>query len=342
MYKFDRTRKTKMKTFLVTTILAVACLVTAEANTYTVTDLGDLAYGSSQATGINQFGDVVGVVYNVNDANGLSHAFVCIHGTRARDIGKPGVESWAYGINNNREVVGANLVGVTWHNGIAINNLGAVTGDINVSPIVRVGDQFVSTHAFLYRNGVTIDLGPNTRHGVAINNAGQVVGDSAPFQAFVYTNGRVEVISGVAGEFYPIAINDHGQIAANTIPPDPNGQAFLYANGILKSLGSPVLYPLTPQREQSEKPHAEGINNSGEIVGRFTVPFLSGEVPGGAVYYGPEAFIYVPGVGSKPITVTKWVIVDAAAINDGGQIAATGYRVGGPVTNHALLLTPVK
>ncbi len=125
---------------------------------FTIKDLGTLPGGdSSQATGINDRGQVVG--YS-STASGSTHAFLFEHGVMT-DLGTlpGGNSSQATGINDRGQVVG-------------------YSSTASGSP-----------HAFLFEHGVMTDLGtlPGGTFSFAfgINNRGQVVGYSdGPVGAF--------------------------------------------------------------------------------------------------------------------------------------------------------------
>jgi probable HAF family extracellular repeat protein len=133
-------------------------------------DLGSLAAnGSSEADGINNFGEIVGWSNVVTSAgNVVQHAFL-VSGGKMMDLGTLGSNySAATGINNLHQVVG----GSDLANG--------------------------SIHAFLYAGGVMKDLGtlggPQS-DAYAINDVGQVVGwaqtASDATHAFLYSGGRM-------------------------------------------------------------------------------------------------------------------------------------------------------
>src|SRR5215208_6678300 len=119
------------------------------------------------------------------------------------------------------------------------------------------------------------------------------------------------------------AINDSGEVVGSSyLAGDQNNHAFLYKEGKMTDL-------LTLGGTSSE---AKGINKSGQVVGWSENS--SGE---------RRAFLYDSTNGMKDLNDlipadSGWTIHEARAINNNGQIAATGYKEG--VGQHALLLTP--
>jgi len=119
------------------------------------------------------------------------------------------------------------------------------------------------------------------------------------------------------------AINDSGQVVGYSyLAGDQNYHAFLYKDGKmtdLRTLGGTSSV-------------AKGINKSGQVVGWSDNS--SGE---------RHAFLYDSTNGMKDLNSlipadSGWTIHEARAINNYGQIAATGYKEG--VGQHALLLSP--
>src|SRR5215218_6346129 len=119
------------------------------------------------------------------------------------------------------------------------------------------------------------------------------------------------------------AINDSGQVVGYSyLAGDQNNHAFLYKDAKMTDLG-------TLGGTSSE---AKGINKSGQVVGWSDNS--SGE---------RRAFFYDSANGMKDLNDlipadSGWTIHEARAINNNGQIAATGYKDG--VGQHALLLSP--
>ncbi len=164
---------------------------------------------SSEATGINDSGEVVG--YG-NTSTGYWHdyAFLYTGGTNGTAVGlgvPTGYSSTAYSAAN------------------AININGDVVGYVSYN-----NANSKDTHAFLYSGGTMTDLGTfsgltgGTSAALGINESGQIVGDAsntvggAP-DAFLYTDGQMEDLtdelgSPLAGWTSTVAtgINDAGDI----------------------------------------------------------------------------------------------------------------------------------
>ena len=151
-YKLISNTKYVQRVLIVFTLLAVAALQPAAAESLVIKNLGTLPGGnSSQAVGINERGQVVAF-----DASVDRHAFLFEKGVMT-DLGTlpGGNKSAAYGINERGQVVGSSNTASGWQQ-----------------------------HAFLFEKGVMTDLGtlPGDNQSIAqgINNHGQVAGYSAP------------------------------------------------------------------------------------------------------------------------------------------------------------------
>jgi probable HAF family extracellular repeat protein len=69
-------------------------------------ELGSLGGSYSQALGINEYGDVVGLA---ETAAGMGHAFLWRQGAGMVDLDVDGIFSWAFGVNDAGQVVGEHL-----------------------------------------------------------------------------------------------------------------------------------------------------------------------------------------------------------------------------------------
>lgn len=162
-------------------------------------DLGTLGGSQSNAFGMNNSGQVVGLAYA---SNGVAHAFLYSNG-HMQDIG----QAWGPAASFAR----------------AINDAGQIVGYgyfLGIQP----------RHAFLYSNGKMTDL--QTLGGVSsaawgINSKGQIVGDSnvpsGADHAFIYDSGRMQdlnaLIDSSSGWVLQQAsgINASGQIAGTGV-----------------------------------------------------------------------------------------------------------------------------
>lgn len=322
-------------------VLALATPLLALADPrYTVTEI---AGADSYARGINNLGEVVGTMA----AADTYHAFVYAGGSLA-DLGSFGGSATAYAINDAGQVVGTafstssdtptrgflysggtmNTIGAgsgnTWAYGI--NNAGTVVGTMSIDD----PESFNITHAYTYAGGSFADLGTlptgDSSRAFAINNAGDVVGAAAsaiqgapnfPEDPFLYRGGVMTSLGNLGGIWSgATAINDLGQIVGFIGTAYLGGEeiypqsAFLYENGVLHNLGG-----LAPNLNSS----ARDINNLGQIVGSARI----GDGSGHAFLYENGAMI---DLNMLIDPASGWTILDAAAINELQQIAATACR----------------
>jgi probable HAF family extracellular repeat protein len=164
----------------------------ATSNGTTWTDLGTLGGVNSFAQSINSTGQVAG--YSGTPSSGPNHAFIYSGGSMT-DIGTligPGLNSNAWGINNDGKVVGGYL------------------------------DANSLYHAFLYSGGTITDLGSlagGNTVAYAINNSGQIVGYSTvggEFRTFLYSGGTMYDLKTLAASFLSDGVSTPGFLSFNT------------------------------------------------------------------------------------------------------------------------------
>jgi probable HAF family extracellular repeat protein len=304
-----------------------------KADIYSVTDLGALGGSSTVAFGINNSGTAVGWG---EASTGNTGAFSSGAGGSMQDL--PGLagstDTYAYGINSSGTIVGTSYVngqphGEIW-NGSKSTDLGAgifATG-INDSGAVIGGDG----HAFLLTNGTFADLGVlgggNWSSAYGVNNAGTVVGygniGNGMFRGFVWTPDRGMQQLGTFGgnNSYATAINSSGEVVGHASLSSGYENAFLEAGGVMTDLGS----------LGGGSSYAYGINDSGVVVG---YSWVAGDD-------NPQAFVYMNGVMQDLNALipsgSGWDLLEAYAINNGGEIVGEGLLDG---QSHAFLLDPV-
>ncbi|HEY1242645.1 MAG TPA: choice-of-anchor D domain-containing protein [Bryobacteraceae bacterium] len=287
--------------------------------------LGTLGGSSSTAWGINTSGQVVG---ESNTAAGASHAFRTAPNAAINpgtdDLGTlGGVSSRAVGINDSGQVVGQSATSsgrndafVTAPNS-AINPATDDIGALTFSPYSSSGSS-----------------------GLSINSAGHAAGffvatpESCPGcmypLAYEYQNGTITEILGFVrapqgNNLTPI--NDANQVVDTGNCSDPSAQlpcTDVWQNGTMTSLAQCDC-------------ETHGLNNSLQVVGQwYRIPGVTTPNPGARAFLYTSGQVYDLNVLLPP--GSGWVLVNAVAINDSGQIIGTGQLNG---VDHVFRMDPV-
>jgi uncharacterized protein (TIGR03437 family) len=306
-----------------------------------ITFIGTLGGVESRALGINALGHVVGYA---SLENGKHHAFLW-DGSGLRDLGvlAGANESVAYAINDNGQIVGvsSSLGEVTprafrWQNGTltdigtfsprAINKTGDVVGTL---PVKRNGLDWFE-HACLWRNGTLTNLGTlggNNSYAYAINDAGWVAGvsqiqDNLRTRAFLWTGNALNDLGALGGnDSQALALSNTNQVAgvSDTANGAPHSTLFT-----LNAMGG-VTNRMDLGALDSSYSYAYAMNGKGQTVG----------TNGHALLWQSGAALdlnaLLPANGD-------WVLQNATAINDSGQIAGRGTFQG---ATYAFLLRPL-
>ena len=312
---------------------------------FTVTDLGTLGGMNSQASAINNRGQVVGNSTLAGEA--ITRAFLWEDGVMT-DLGSlGGTFSRANAINNRGQAVGASEITANAarhavlfdRNGIT--DLGALPGSlvgagfgINNRGDIFGGSTEGSTrtdpfHATQFKDGGVIDLGTLgglSSFAAGVNNGGQAVGRADLPGGFsrvvIFSDGVITDLGTLPGgtASFGRAINNRGEVACLS---DTAGGAFhacLWHDGVMTDLGT-----LGGTFSDSA-----GINNRGQIVGTSTV--AAGQ---------QNAYLFSRGkmtdLNELIPADSGWTLVAATGINDAGEIVGNGRINGQP---HAFLLTP--
>src|SRR5579864_834184 len=329
---------------------------------YLVVDLGTLPGGrGTEPRSINTQGEVVGVTYV---RGGPCVAFLYSDGTLTK-LGEPHSEAW--GINDHGEVAGFNMTAdhvkhaVIWQTaggkrgadpldigtGVArgINERGQVVGtfeggslrnpsaqDNSVGTIVRVE---------VPRLGSQVEQGAEV---VAINGRGQVIGsvqgmttEVYPVRGFLWEKGEVKDLGNLGGPHcHPYAINSTGQVVgSSSYDVVPRGiaplyliHAFLWERGKMRDLRA---------LRDGKNSAALGLNNRGQVVGWS-------ETEAGSAHpadRGRVAFLLSDGtmydLNRLVPPDSGWMLKEARAINDQGQIVGVGANGG---QERGFLLSP--
>ncbi len=305
---------------------------------FEITELPSLPNRQTVPKAINGPGDVAGM--GQVDAAGTMHAFVYA-GRALIDLGTLGGRNSSAGdLNDAGQVVGwselidGRVRAFVFENGF-MQDLGTLGGIYSEATSINTAGVIVGTsdnaqgaeRAFRYANGVMEDLGTlggEVSRAWAINSLGQIVGDSwtaiTEEHAFLYSNGAMEDIGTLGGsQAFASDINDIGQVVGISSTANAGLTGFIYERGVMAPLGALA--------GQGSEPSA--INNHGQVVG----------------YSDARGFLWDKVNGIRDLNAMVgptpgWVIVDALAINDSGQIVCVGFDA----TNldYPLLLTPAE
>ena len=306
---------------------------------YRLVALGALGAGGGRPTAINRAGWVAGFAAI---RGGVNHAFLS-RDERMRDLGAlPGLPtSMAAGINDAGTVVGLSRGprlsdasdAWVWRQGhfkdlgrtldsrrsgaTAINSSGWVVGWF----VTRSGKQ----QGFLWAAGKMRKL--PLEIAIGVNNRGEVVGMHGEDGALVRGGGATAIGLDEKKSFVPSAVNDAGEMAGQLWG---KSGAYLYSAGHVSRL----------ERGGFVASAAHGINNKGDVVGYAILkkPTNGLVVEGHGVLWRGDRII---DLNDAVVGRRRWVVEDAVAINDRGQIACSGYLVGRQVSE-ALLLTPIQ
>jgi len=329
----------------------------ASSLSYVVTDLGTLGGAASSAQGIDD--DDMAVGWSTT-TSGARRAFLA-RDRRITDLGTlaGGSYSQATAINGRGKAAGYGGINeygpsfseVTqaflWSNGV-MQSLGALycpcsfsrrygtslAHDINAAGQVVGESETVRgewvRHAFLWHGGSMQDIGGGAgdwsiSRAFAINDRGQVVGDFAQDagrlaiynrRAFLWESGVRLDLGTLPGHASSTAldINRSGQVVGWSGTADGSvSRAFLWEYGGMRDLGA------LPNDASSQ---ALGINASGQVVGWSGTPDRS---VSRAVFWQGGWIVDLNSVLSRG---SGWVLTEARAINDEGQIVGTGLRNG--------------
>ena len=329
--------------------VAASSVAMAQANTlYTITELPPLTTGSTgEAWALNNNGQVAG--WSAADSSPGICQVVLWQAGSVTSLGVHngnGVNGTGYGISDSGQVVGgagytsATLSSVSaflWQNGTAttLDTLGGPSGACAINKNGQVvGFSFDSAgyrHAVLWQNGDITDLDVGSRsssQAYGINNSGQIVGWS--YSPYSNNEGMEPTLwqggTGVSLGTLPHyvsgkarAINSTGQVvgwvsSVNNF--QPYNQAFLSQNGVMTAL---------PALSVGSSTYAYGINDSGQVVGNS----------------GYRATLWqhdtVVNLNNVIPANSGWLLLNATAINDKGQIVGYGQFNG---SGEGFLMTP--
>ena len=346
--------------------LVLASAALAAAQTYTISDLGVLK-GDNESSGfwINNLGDVVGCSdtqtvegYPCTGLVAGQHAFYWSRARGMKDLGtlSGGTVSGATGINDSDTIVGysnikgqpaTNFVAFQWTAATGMVSLGTLSGgssssafEVNSAGVVA-GDSFLSNgmvKATSWTNKKIKNLGALPKAiftaGLDVNDNGYIVGESVfgygpPFTShgFLWNGSTMKDLGTLPGGVTSLAnsINTTGVVVGQSDGTRTGGHwhAVLWNTaGKIRDLG--VI-------RGGSYSIAFSVNDDNVVVGY-----------GNLSNNAPHAMVWTSTGGMKDLnslipSTSGWVLINANAINNVGQITGYGTKGG---HNHAFLLTP--
>jgi probable HAF family extracellular repeat protein len=265
------------------TTLGVSISAAAAAPpTYTLTDIGQLGGGYTQAYGINASGWITGVSYAGNQPRAFLFDRVSM-----TNIGSfSGTYSESNAINTSGTIAGwsgvsgGGAVPVTWTGG-TMTSLGSLGGSngyawgINDSG-QATGNSYLAGNnahrAFRYTNGVMTNLGTfggTNSEGLDINNNGAVTGwaqnGNNTQTAFIATGNTIVSLGTFGYASRGIAINDQGWVVGKSMDQAFTDRAFVYDGTAMFDLNT-LIATSDPLYGQITLASATGITESGLII----------------------------------------------------------------------------
>jgi probable HAF family extracellular repeat protein len=309
---------------------------------YDLVDLGTLGGEASYGNDIDGMGRIVGEsqIYGAVGCGGLGeeayHAFLWADGAMT-DLGTlGGANSGASAISPTGDVVGwsETAVGEThataWSPDGQIADLGTIGNLISVARSINERGQIVGTsysadytdtRAFLFEDNMMIDLAPLVTAN-AIDAAGRIIGTTEDGGAIL------READGSTFNLFPltraIAINAEMQIVGEIETGEGSVHAAIWDEGKIIDLGA------LPDRPNS---YPSDLNDSAQAVGVTVLGMICGYSTEAALWGNGETNVLGNLVRGGPVE-----LIDAAAINNSGQIVATMADSG---NLHAVLLTPL-
>ncbi len=255
-----------------------------------------------------------------------------------------------------------------------IFDVGPIVGDLTLSRLNQGGQMIWNSggHAYLYQNCTSRDLG-NLGGGQSvandINSNGVVVGkskqSSGRWRAFSYSNGAIHDLGGSTNSLIweeATAINFWGDVVGvESVQGTLSPTAVRYQNGATSPMAR---FLVSPPSGFAFASNVTDINDSEDVVGYFmqggaSTALLSTNFGYSGAYGinnydwvvgwaeatnggGPRAFVHdgtrMTDVNSVLWNGSGWLLREADAVNDAGQIVGSGSLNG---QYHAFFLQPM-
>jgi probable HAF family extracellular repeat protein len=338
---------------------AATASAAAATTTYTITDLGSLGYGVTDAVAVNANGQVTGHSYTGKTIT-LSR---CCSGCYTGGSHTPCVEHiyhafvWGNGTMTDLGTLGGNFSA-----GNAINRSGEVAG----SAQTKAG----ATDAFLWNGSKMIDLTTTALSGLSsatvawINDSGQIAGTDAAgstglSQPFLDSNGKITQLplpsfasASPATGCDAGMINNTGVVLGGCDDANSFSHGVVWQNGTvtdLGTLGGPQtgaaannnLTPVVGWSQTSTDADHGFLWSNGKMTDLGLNFFPAAINDNGIIVGGDESYSggTLQNLNNLIPPGSPYQIQNATGINNNGQIVASAYDTATYQT-HALLLTP--
>ncbi|HET6181351.1 MAG TPA: hypothetical protein VFE61_30815 [Candidatus Sulfotelmatobacter sp.] len=231
-------------------------------------DLGTLGGPDTQAFGLNEHGQAIGISYINSTPNPIT--------------GVPAAAPFLW--TEERGMIDLGTLGGVWGGAGSLNNQGQVLGTSSLAAdpgacLISMGSPSPTCHPFLWDDGKLTDLAAETIGGSpesanALNDAGEVVGTAAfpdrPFfDAYLWRKGVATDLGAVDDDCFSeaFAINSRSQIVGQSFSCASNlARPFLWENGSIVDLNA------LASSKNLQLVEAFAINDRGEIGGLGVPP----------------------------------------------------------------------
>lgn len=297
---------------------------------YQLVDLGVAPGAGGHATGMSSTGLVSGTASNTaGDLFGFT-----INASGILTLGSA-EDAQTAGINSSGVSIGTSYTGGTPHltywDSQGAHSLSSTSYGLAINDYGQMAGQSITDgagHILRVTGGLLQDLGTAGGSGAAaygINANGDLAGSrmqKGHFSGFIWTAAGFVSIGTFGGlDSWALALNDAGQATGHASTVSGAAHAFLWTNGVLQDLGT----------LGGGSSYGYSVNDSGDVVGySFTA---NGQ---------QHAFLWRNGTLldlNSLIGASGWVLVDAVAVNNNGQIAGDALVNG---VAHLFRLDPVQ
>jgi probable HAF family extracellular repeat protein len=235
-------------------------------------DLGSLGGPDTQAFGLNERGQAVGISY--------------INSTPNPTTGLPPADPFLW--TEDRGMIDLGTLGGAWGGAGALNNRGQVIGNSSLAADPgaclnpSMPPRFINPncHPFAWSDGALIDLNTGTIGGnpitaQAIDDAGEIVGNAAfpngatYGDAYLWKDGVITNLGSLPGDCYSeaFAVNASGEAVGQSFSCDTGiAHSVLWEHGLIFDLNT-----LIPRNSDLQLDNTFAISDRGEIAG-FGVP----------------------------------------------------------------------